>query len=234
MRSSTAAARALEPEAATLPPPRPATVAQRAAGHLFAGVSEAFFRTLSGAARLHPLASPRRHGVAVEHDLRYFHSDSPWHTLDVYTPRRRPGPYPVVFYVHGGAFHLLSKDTHWLMGLVFARFGYMVVNISYRLAPRYPFPAAVEDTCLAYTWMAKRIAQLGGDPTRVAVAGESAGANLVTALTLAACQRRPEPWARDVFDTGVVPRATLPFCGILEVTRPERFSQRRAIPRWVN
>ena len=67
----------------------------------------------------------------------------------------------MVFYVHGGAFHLLSKDTHWLMGLVFARYGYLVVNISYRLAPQHPYPAAVEDTFAAYRWMAERITQLG-------------------------------------------------------------------------
>ena len=106
-----------------------------------------------------------------------------------------------MFYVHGGAFHLLSKDTHWLMGLVFARFGYLVVNISYRLAPKHPYPAAIEDTCDAYRWLAQRVAALGGDPDRVVVAGESAGGNLITALTIAACQRRTEPWARAVFDT---------------------------------
>ena len=50
------------------------------------------------------------------------------------------------------------------MGLVFARFGYLVVNISYRLAPKHPYPAAIEDTCMAYTWMAERVRELGGDP----------------------------------------------------------------------
>jgi acetyl esterase/lipase len=140
----------------------------------------------------------------------------------------------VVFYVHGGGFHLLSKDTHWLMGLVFARHGYLVVNISYRLAPEHPYPAALEDTCAAYRWLAARIGALGGDPARVAVAGESAGGNLITALALTACQRRDEPWARAVFDTGLVPRAVLPFCAMLEVSRPERFSQRRRLPRWID
>jgi acetyl esterase len=139
-----------------------------------------------------------------------------------------------VFYVHGGAFHLLSKDRHWLMGLVFARFGYLVVNISYRLAPKHPYPAAIEDTCLAYTWLAEHIRELGGDPDRVAVAGESAGGNLITALTLAASQPRNEPWARRVFDCGLVPRAALPFCAMLEVSHPERFSERRKLPRWID
>ena len=123
--------------------------------------------------------------------------------LDIYRPVHRPGPWPVVFYVHGGAFHLLSKDTHWLMGLVFARFGYLVVNISYRLAPTHPYPAAIEDTCRRIAGSRRASTELGGDPTRVAVAGESAGGNLITALTLAACQRA----ARAVGARGVRHRA---------------------------
>ena len=194
--------------------------------------AEAFFETISSVAQLHPAASPERHGIEVERDIVYG-PDRRWHRLDLYRPVDRPGPWPVVLYVHGGAFHLLSKDTHWLMGLVFARFGYLVVNISYRLAPRHPYPAPLEDTCAAYRWLASRIAELGGDPDRVAVAGESAGGNLITALALTTCQRRAEPWARAVYDTGLVPRAVLPFCAMLEVTRPGRFSERRRLPRWV-
>jgi acetyl esterase len=193
----------------------------------------AFFESLAATGRLHPAASPKRHGVELESDLLYGpHKD--WHQLDIYRPVHRRRPWPVVFYVHGGAFHLLSKDTHWLMGLVFARFGYLVVNISYRLAPKHPYPAAIEDTCLAYRWMAERVKELGGDPARVAVAGESAGGNLITALTLAACQKRPEPWAREVYECGIVPRAALPFCAMLQVSQPERFSRRRPLPRWVD
>lgn len=196
-------------------------------------IAAAFFEGLSFAGRLSPLANPKRHNIEVERNVLYGpHAD--WNLLDIYRPVSRPKPWPVVFYVHGGAFHLLSKDTHWLMGLVFARFGYMVVNISYRLAPTHPYPAAIEDTCAAYTWMAEHIRELGGDPNRVAVAGESAGGNLITALTLAASQPRPEPWARKVYDCGVVPRASLPFCAMLEVSNPERFSQRRKLPRWID
>jgi acetyl esterase len=195
--------------------------------------AEAFFHGIAGLASLHPAASPERHGVDLERDVAYG-PEPRWHRLDLYRPVHRPGPWPVVFYVHGGAFHLLSKDTHWLMGLAFARFGYLVVNISYRLAPEHPYPAALEDTCAAYRWLAARITQLGGDPARVAVAGESAGGNLITALALTACQRRDEPWARAVYDTALVPRAVLPFCAMLEVSRPERFSQRRRLPRWID
>ena len=196
-------------------------------------VAETFFRGLSTLGQLHPRAKPEHHGIEVERDLIYG-DDHQWHQLDIYRPVNRPKPWPVVFYVHGGAFHLLSKDTHWLMGLVFARFGYLVVNISYRLAPKHPYPAAIQDTCTAYRWLAAHIDDLGGDRNRIAVAGESAGGNLVTALTLATVQRRAEPWARDVFDTGLVPKATLPFCAMLEVSNPERFAERRRLPFWVD
>jgi len=195
--------------------------------------TDAMFRGAAALGALHPAARPARHGIEVERDVVYG-DDARWHQLDIYRPVHRPGPWPVVFYVHGGGFHLLSKDTHWLMGLVFARYGYLVVNISYRLAPQHPFPAALEDTCAAYRWLAAHLTALGGDPSRVALAGESAGGNLVTALALATSQRRPEPWARAVYDTGLVPRAVLPFCAILEVSRPERFAARRRLPRWID
>jgi acetyl esterase len=196
-------------------------------------VSSLFFHGLSRAGRLHPASNPRRHRVEVTRDVRYSDSDHGEHVLDIYKPTGRPGPLPIVFYVHGGAFQILSKDTHWLMGLAFARHGYLVINISYRLAPRHPFPAAIEDTCQAWLWLLREAERLGGDLRRVAVAGESAGGNLVTALTLAACQRRDEPFARAVFDAGVVPRAAMPFCAMLEVSRPERFT-RRPMPSWVH
>jgi len=202
-----------------------------------AAASEGFFRGLSGAARLHPASRPERHGVEVTRDIPYrvgHGAHEEFHLLDVYRPVSRPGPWPVVFYVHGGAFSILSKDTHWLMGLVFARFGYLVVNISYRLAPRHPFPAAVEDVCAAWQWLSDNGEGLGADMSRVAVAGESAGGNLVTALTLATCQRRSEPWAQAAWETGLVPSATMPFCALLEVSRPERFARRRRMPIWID
>jgi acetyl esterase len=214
-------------------PARPGIVL-RAGGRVLTRLSEAFFHGVSSLARLHPLARPEAHGVEVEYDVPYRDSRSRWHTLDVYRPVHRPGPWPVVFYVHGGAFQLLSKDTHWVMGLTFARFGYLVVNISYRLAPKHPFPAALDDVCHAWTWLARDIERLGGDPRRVAMAGESAGGNLVTALALATATRREEPFARMAYDAGLVPRAVLPFCAMLEVSRPHRFRERRPIPRWVH
>ena len=207
---------------------------RRAVEHSKAALSQGFFRSLAGAASLHPRAKPAAHGVDVLRDIAYQPNLGVDGLLDIYLPSSRPGPWPVVFYIHGGGFRMLSKDTHWIMGLNFARHGYMVVSINYRLAPNNPFPAAVQDTCAAWRWFSEHVEQYGGDPTRVAVAGESAGGNLAAALITIMAQRRAEPWARETYDRGIVPRACLPFCGLLQVTDPGRVARRRPLSTLVN
>jgi acetyl esterase len=189
-----------------------------------AAVVDNIWRTLANAGRLHPGSDPAKHGVEVVRDVRYHDSAHREHLLDVY---RRPGTVgaPVVLYVHGGGFRILSKDTHWVMGLAYARMGFVVFNVEYRLAPRHRFPAGLEDVMSAWSWVIDNAASFGGDPARIVLAGESAGANLVTSLTIASCYARPEPWARGVFERAVVPRATVAACGILQVTEPERLVQ---------
>jgi acetyl esterase len=196
-------------------------------------VSEMLLRGAANAARLHPLASPDRHNVEIERDVPYQGGGVIDHQLDIYRPTARSGPLPVVVYVHGGGFSTLSKDTHWVMALIYARAGYLVFNISYRLAPRHPYPAAIMDTLAAFEWVVGHAADYGGDLDRLVVAGESAGANLVTGLTIATCYRRSEPWALRVFDLGITPRVVVPACGIFQVSDPGRFARRRRYPRVV-
>src|SRR5687768_17094012 len=154
-------------------------------------VARAFRRAASLGMR-HPQANPAKHGVDVLHDIRYLLSGMREHTLDVYRPVERSGPRPVVMYVHGGAFWSLSKDTHWLMGLVFARRGFIVANVNYRLAPQHRFPAGLEDIAEAYRYVQSTCAEWGGDPNTIILAGESAGANLITSLTLSRAYERTE------------------------------------------
>jgi acetyl esterase len=205
-----------------------ATGLRRRAGAL---IIDNFFRGLASAGKLHPKARPSRHGVEVIPDVAYRSTGRSEHLLDVYRPIDASGPLPVVLYVHGGGFRILSKDTHWLMGLQFARSGYVVFNVNYRLAPEHPFPAALEDVCDALAWVSEHARAYGGDPERLVFAGESAGANLVTSLAIATSWERPEPYARLAWETGLRASAVVPACGMLQVTRPERlFAKRKLSP----
>ena len=196
-------------------------------------VVEEGFRQLSNLGKLHPRAKPSRHNVEVRTSIPYAHTGSHDHTLDVYWPTHVKGPWPVVLYVHGGGFRILSKDTHWLMGLAFARRGYLVFNINYRLAPRHPFPAAFDDCCEALCWVKEHAAAFGGDPSRLILAGESAGANLVTSLALAGSYSYDQASARKIFEREIRASAVMAACGIYEVSNIERFADNPRIPSFV-
>jgi len=193
---------------------------------LGAAVTDGFFWGAAKGFALTPLARPEVHGVTVEKNLAYRRTGREEHRLDVYRPTGARELLPVVLYVHGGGFRVLSKDTHWVFGLAYARRGFLVVNINYHLAPSHPFPAAVADVSAAWQWLVQNAGRLGADLSRVVVAGESAGANLSAALTLMTCFSRPESFARDAFGTGVTPRAVVAACGLYDVSRTERFAHR--------
>ncbi|HEY3450618.1 MAG TPA: alpha/beta hydrolase [Myxococcales bacterium] len=195
---------------------------------------EAFFEGLSRSTQLLPQARRALSLAEVVRDLPYRPTGLLEHTLDVWRPReRRPGPLPTVLYVHGGGFSILSKETHWSMALRFAAAGYLVFNVNYRLAPRHPFPAALEDVGEAWAWLGAHLAEHGGDPRRVVLAGESAGANLVTALTVATCYERAEGWAQRARAVPLRPAAVIAGCGYLQVSDPGRFGRRKRLPPWL-
>jgi acetyl esterase len=192
-------------------------------------VVDGFFNGIARAGKLHPLARPSRHGVEVVENIAYKTGGDRAHLLDVWRPaRHKEGqPLPTILYVHGGGFRILSKDTHWVMALGFARRGWQVVSINYRLAPQHRFPAAIEDVCDAFVWLVKHAAEYQIDLNHLVFAGESAGGNLVTALALATSWRRPEPFAQRAFDCQVQPRAVLPACGMLQVSDVQRVRRRK-------
>jgi acetyl esterase len=106
--------------------------------------------------------------------------------LRVYTPRVS-GPHAAVVYYHGGGYVLGDLDGYDNVCRQLCHdSGAMVVAVEYRLAPEHPFPAAVDDAWAALLWVAAHARELGADPQRMAVAGDSAGAVLATVMTLLA------------------------------------------------
>jgi acetyl esterase/lipase len=115
---------------------------------------------------------------------------------------------PCVAYFHGGGWVQGDLETHHGLCARLARHGgALVVAIDYRLAPEHKFPAAVDDCLAAYRWLRAHARDLGGDPGRVAVAGDSAGGNLsavvsqLGAPSVPTCQALIYPAVDFSFDT---------------------------------
>jgi acetyl esterase/lipase len=108
--------------------------------------------------------------------------------LRIYTPRGANGAARgVVLYCHGGGFVLGDLDIYdSTCRTICAGSDCIVVSVDYRLAPEHPFPAAVEDCHAALAWLGAHAGEIGGDPQRLAVCGDSAGANLSAVLALIA------------------------------------------------
>ena len=94
---------------------------------------------------------------------------------------------PVIVYFHGGGWVICDLDTHDDVCRRLANAcGCLVMSVDYRLAPEHKFPAAADDAYAAVVWMAEHADEIGGDASRMAVAGDSAGGNLAAAVSLMA------------------------------------------------
>lgn len=105
----------------------------------------------------------------------------------IYRPEGAGEWSPLIAYFHGGGWQMGSLDSHDGICRVLAnRTGFVVLSVDYRRPPEHVFPAAAEDCYSALTWAVRHADDLGIDPSRVAVAGDSAGGNLAAAVTLRA------------------------------------------------
>ena len=105
--------------------------------------------------------------------------------MRLYRPLVAPVGLPVLVYFHGGgwSFGSINSADHVCRWLVKSS-DYTVISVDYRLGPEHKFPAAVNDAVAAVAWVSKRASDLGLDPERLAVGGDSAGANLATVASM--------------------------------------------------
>ncbi len=141
--------------------------------------------------------------------------------LDVWRMSTTPLHAPVVLYIHGGSWMMGNKREQGRPMLhEFVRRGWIAVVPNYRLAPRHPWPAQIEDVTRSLAWVKKNAATYGGDPERVVVAGGSAGGQLAALLALSEHDPTWRPTdVTDVTDWSV--RGAMPFYGVLEMTGDE-------------
>ncbi len=117
--------------------------------------------------------------TVMSKDMTYPAGDGMPQNVRIYTPAGATGPLPVVLYFHGGGFVIANIGVYDSTPRAIAQSANcIVVSAEYRKAPEHKFPAAHDDANAAYRWVLDNASSFGGDPKRVAIAGESAGGNL--------------------------------------------------------
>ncbi len=109
----------------------------------------------------------------------------PRNRLDVWVPARRSAtPLPVVIFFYGGGWVSGDRADYGFAGRAFAAQGFVAIVADYRLVPQVRFPAFLQDGALAVKWVRDHVANYGGDPKRISLAGHSAGAYQASMLSL--------------------------------------------------
>jgi acetyl esterase len=103
--------------------------------------------------------------------------------LDAYLPGS-PGPHPGVILIHGGAFRFGDREWERYLATALVDAGFAAFSIDYRLAPAFPFPAAIDDVLAAVAWVRAHAAEYGVDPREIGAIGESAGGHLAAMLAV--------------------------------------------------
>ena len=111
-------------------------------------------------------------------------------SIRVYRPHTSSDAIPLVVFAHGGGFVFCDLDSHDEFCRSMAQgVGAVVVSVDYRLAPEHSAPAAHDDVFAAVEWAAKHAAEYGADPSKIVLAGDSAGGNLAATVAIAARDR---------------------------------------------
>jgi acetyl esterase/lipase len=134
----------------------------------------------------HAADLPIPDNVSFTRAVEYASPDDQHLQLDLAQPKDGVGPFPAILCIHGGGFRAGTREGYDKLCLNLAQHGYVAVTITYRLAPKYPFPAAILDTKAAVRWLRANAAKYHIDPNRIGVTGGSAGGHLAQFLGVTA------------------------------------------------
>jgi acetyl esterase len=178
-----------------------------------------------GLGALQPLLTANAPAVAAEKTIQIPGPAGSLRARVFYPGDPARGPYPILCYFHGGGYVVMSPETHEkLTKQLCVGAGAIVVSVDYRLAPENRYPAPLDDCVATFRWLRAHGKELGGDPSRIAVAGDSAGGNAAAAVTLrvlAAGDAAPTaaillcPWTDMALDTDSM-RTFGPDDGVLD------------------
>jgi acetyl esterase/lipase len=124
--------------------------------------------------------------VVFEPAVEYAVAEGEHLQLDLARPKNGDGPFPAIVCIHGGGFRAGKREGYDKLCTTLAQQGYVAITITYRLAPAFPFPAAVYDCKAAVRWLRANAAKYHVDPTRIGVTGGSAGGHLAQFLGVTA------------------------------------------------
>lgn len=127
-------------------------------------------------------ADPVPKDVIFEKGIEYSNPDNQHLQLNMARPRTGKGPFPGIVCIHGGGFRAGSREGFNKLCIRLAQQGYVAVTVTYRLAPKYQFPAAVYDVKAAVRWMRANAKKYHVDPHHIGTTGGSAGGHLAQFL----------------------------------------------------
>jgi acetyl esterase/lipase len=131
---------------------------------------------------LAPVQAQAQEGVVFEKGIEFTNPDDQHLKLDLARPEKGDGPFPAVLCIHGGGFRAGTRDGYDGLIKQLAARGYVAITVDYRLAPKYPFPAAIHDVKAAVRWLRANAAKYHINPERIGVTGGSAGGHLALYL----------------------------------------------------
>jgi len=141
--------------------------------------------------------------VIFERNVEYANPDDQHLQLNIARPKADSQLFPAVLCIHGGGFRAGSREGYNQLCLSLAHHGFVAATITYRLAPKYQFPAAVHDAKAAVRWLRANAAEYKIDPRRIGVTGGSAGGHLAQFLGVTAGVAEFEGDQNPGFSSGV-------------------------------